>query len=377
MTPRSTLIQRLHASPFQGVLAITGGGSGAIAELLQVPGASASVLEAIVPYSEASLAALLGGVPDHACHVETARAMAMAAFRRAQTLTDAPANDVFGLGASASLRTLDPKRGEHRVHIAVQTLATTLSWSLTLEKDARSRSEEEALTVDLILHALAQCAEIEDALALALRESEEIDFQRHDAEPHWHGLLRGDLPAVAHPAPEKSERRLIFPGAFNPYHEGHRHMAELAQRHLGMSVEYELCIHNVDKPSLNYADLRTRIQQFPTGATVWLTATPTFVEKSEVFPGASFIVGTDTLVRIGAARYYDGGEGKRDRAIDAIVASGCRFIVFARKIGDRFVSLEDLELPEKLAAICDTLPHPFRVDVSSTELRRGEEDSGD
>lgn len=98
MTPRRTLVQRLHASPFQGVLAITGGGSGAIVELLQVPGASSSVLEAIVPYSEASLAALLGGVPDQACHVATARAMAMAAFRRAQTLTDAPANDVFGLG---------------------------------------------------------------------------------------------------------------------------------------------------------------------------------------------------------------------------------------------------------------------------------------
>ena len=376
MTQRRTLVQRLHASPFQGVLAITGGGSGAIVELLQVPGASSSVLEAIVPYSEASLAALLGGVPDQACHVATARAMAMAAFRRAQTLTDAPANDVFGLGASASLRTLNPKRGDHRMHIAVQTLASTLSWSLTLEKDARSRQKEEALAVDLILRALAEGAGIEDSLPLALRANEKIDFQRHDAEPHWHGLLSGELSAVTHPPPPKSERRIIFPGSFNPYHEGHRRMAELAQRHLGMPVEYELCIHNVDKPTLDYADLRSRTQQFPTGATVWLTATPTFVEKSEVFPGASFIVGTDTLVRIGESRYYDGDEDRRNRAIEAIVAHGCRFIVFARKIGERFVSLEDLELPHELSAICDPLPHPFRVDVSSTELRQGEENAG-
>ncbi len=372
-TARRTLVERLHASPLQGVLAITGGGSGAIAELLRVPGASSTVVEAMVPYSEASLASLLGGVPDQACHVATARAMAMAAFRRALTLSDAPPNELFGLGATASLKTLGPKRGDHRVHVAVQTLASTLSWSVTLDKGSRSREDEEALVVDLVLHALGQCAEIESP-RLALSASERIDFQRHDAEPHWHGLLLGDVPAVAHREHLKTERRIVFPGAFNPYHEGHRRMAELAERHMGMQVEYELCIHNVDKPSLNYADLRQRTQQFPTGATVWLTSTPTFIEKSRVFPGALFIVGVDTLMRIGEARYYDEDEEKRDRAIEEIVESGCRFLVFGRKIGDRFVALDDLELPATLRAMCDTVPHPFRVDVSSSELR-GESES--
>lgn len=371
-TARRSLVERLHASPFQGVFAITGGGSGAITELLQVPGASSTVIEAMVPYSEASLASLLGGVPDQACHVATARAMAMAAFRRARVLSDAPANEVFGLGATASLRTLDRKRGDHRIHVALQTLATTLSWSVTLDKGSRSREEEEAIARDLVLYALGQCAET-DAPSPALNASEVIDFQRHDAEPHWHGLLRGEVSAVAHPEDPNTERHIIFPGAFNPYHDGHRQMAELTERHLGMQVEYELCIHNVDKPSLNYADLRQRTQQFPTGATVWLTSTPTFIEKSHIFPGALFVVGVDTLIRIGAARYYDDDGAKRDRAIEEIDAHGCRFLVFGRKIGDRFVGLEDLELPVELSAICDTVPHPFRVDVSSTALRRGAE----
>lgn len=366
---RQALVQRLHAAPAQGVLAISGGGSGAIGEILCVPGASATVVEAIVPYSEASLASLLGGTPDHACDVDTARTMAMAAFRRGLTLSDAPPNEVFGLGATASLRTLAPKRGDHRIHVAVQTLATTLSWSLTLEKGARSREQEEAIAVDLILSALGQCAEI-GALDLALRSHEKVRFERHDAEPHWHGLLLGDVSAIAHREPPEAERRLIFPGAFNPYHEGHRRMAELAERHLGMQVEYELCIHNVDKPSLNYADLRQRIEQLPAGATVWLTSTPTFVEKSRVFPGALFIVGADTLVRIAEARYYDGDEERRDRALDEIREHGCRFLVFGRKIGDGFVGLDDLKLPPQLRAMCETVPHPFRTDISSTEIRR-------
>ena len=45
------LIEQIHASGKQFVVAITGGGSGAISALLEVPGGSASVLEAVVPYS--------------------------------------------------------------------------------------------------------------------------------------------------------------------------------------------------------------------------------------------------------------------------------------------------------------------------------------
>ena len=66
------------------MLAVTGGGSGAIAALLEVPGASRTVLEAIVPYSEGSLVRWLGGPPDQACSAPTARAMAMAAFCHAR-----------------------------------------------------------------------------------------------------------------------------------------------------------------------------------------------------------------------------------------------------------------------------------------------------
>ena len=51
-------------APMQAVLALTGGGSRAIAELLEVPGGSRTLLEALVPYSEASIANLLGSRPE-------------------------------------------------------------------------------------------------------------------------------------------------------------------------------------------------------------------------------------------------------------------------------------------------------------------------
>src|SRR5688500_11050393 len=70
-------VQQIHASGRQLVIALTGGGSGAISTLLQVPGASASILEAIVPYAAQSLHDWLGGPVDQYCSEATARAMAM------------------------------------------------------------------------------------------------------------------------------------------------------------------------------------------------------------------------------------------------------------------------------------------------------------
>src|SRR5690349_1596077 len=78
------LIAKIHAAPYQMVLALTGGGSGAISQLLSVAGGSRTVLEAIVPYSAAALSEFLGATPDQFCSPRTARLMAMAAFQRAR-----------------------------------------------------------------------------------------------------------------------------------------------------------------------------------------------------------------------------------------------------------------------------------------------------
>src|ERR1700752_2553463 len=66
------LISTLHASGRKAALAITGGASGAIAELLRVPGGSRLLIEAQVPYDAQALAAFLGFAPAQACSADTA-----------------------------------------------------------------------------------------------------------------------------------------------------------------------------------------------------------------------------------------------------------------------------------------------------------------
>ena len=143
------LTRRIHDAGRRGVIVVTGGGSGAIARLVGTPGASRTVLEALVPYSSAALVEFLRGKPEGFCNAATARSMAMAAYRRACRLWEvegapgAPNGEeppaLFGLGMTASLASYRPKRGAHRIHLAAQTAERTWSRSIELLKDLRTR----------------------------------------------------------------------------------------------------------------------------------------------------------------------------------------------------------------------------------------------
>ncbi|KAL8482093.1 hypothetical protein ACS0TY_028297 [Phlomoides rotata] len=59
------MVEAIHANPTQAVLYLSGGASQAFGWLLSLPGASNTVLEAIVPYSRMSVIQLLGKVSQH------------------------------------------------------------------------------------------------------------------------------------------------------------------------------------------------------------------------------------------------------------------------------------------------------------------------
>lgn len=390
------LISAIHRSGHLMVLAITGGGASAIGELLRVPGGSASVLEAIVPYSWQALVEYLGGAPDHACSARTARAMAMKAFLRARHLAEpsVAVDNLLGVGLTASLASDRPKRGAHRFHLAMQTAAFTDCFSLELEKDKRTRAEEEAVVCGFLLHYLPRVGttapedfwSLPEFVPLELSKRGEKAFRFVDDDQRR--LLLGELRAIGlrktdhhwdheqtlGPDQSASGPRLLMPGAFNPIHEAHRQMAAYASARFGRPVAFELSIENVDKPPLDYVEIAERLDQLQPGERLWLTRAPTFLRKSELFPGATFIVGVDTIARVADPKYA-GSVAARDQAIATIAQRGCRFVVFGRASDpQRFEQLDDVALPPALRAICDAVPQSeFRMDISSTQLRREQE----
>ncbi len=365
------LVEQIHDTPTRIVLAAAGGGSRAIADLLEVPGGSRTLLEAVVPYSAAAMVAFLGSRPDEFCASSTARAMAMAAFHRARRYEE-PAAMPAGVACTASLATDRPKHGPHRIHVAVQTAAQTAAWWLPLHKDRRTRAEEERLAGQLTLNAVAEACGIASRLKLDLLEGEQVEESRAFAPQPWQDLLLGKT-EVVQIGNEAGPAACVFPGAFHPWHVGHGRMVQVAQEILQQPVALELSILNVDKPPLDYIEIERRLGQWTGGQMAYLTRAATFEEKSRLFPAATFLVGIDTLQRIATPCYYGGNSAACENALRRIAERGCHFLVFDRTVNGRFLRLADLDLPEPLRPICREIPPDvFREDISSTAIRQAE-----
>ena len=371
------LAEKIHRSETRIVLA-TAGGTRAISDLLIVPGASRTVLEAVVPYSAAALGAGLGAVPEQSCSARTVRAMAMAGYMRARRL-DPGGAPLAGVAATASLASGRPKRGPHRVHVAFQTITQTVTASLELTKGARTRAEEETVTGRMLVNMVAAACGLDDRVEPGLLEGEEIQQTQIEAPIQWQELLDGRRDIVRHgPVPDRP--MAVFPGAFNPLHEGHHQMAAIARQRLGEPVAFELSIENVDKPPLDYYEIQQRLGQFGAEVPVVLTRAARFTQKAALFPGATFVVGADTIARIGAAEYYSGDPRAVEAAITVFKTAKCRFLVFGRAAAEdkKFQTLADLPLPRSLVELCTEVPEDqFRADTSSTELRKAQTDEQD
>ncbi|MCB1694132.1 MAG: hypothetical protein KDI19_15280 [Pseudomonadales bacterium] len=358
-------ISRFHAAPGKFVIAAAGGGSTAIAGLLAVPGASRTLIEATVPYDSAALADYIGGKPDQACSGKTSRAMAMAALQRARRLASQPAS-LFGIGCTAALTTDRERRGQDRCYVALQSLAQTYEFSLLISRTGRSRAEQETLCSELLYRAIGIGKGV-DVPELSLLRDESLGMHVETAEPEWLALFEGRLAFTNHAI---NTPRLVFPGAFNPVHEGHREMARVAEELTGETVLLEISAFNVDKPPLDYVDMRKRQLGIGDEFAFTFTNAPTFIAKSALFPNATYIVGSDTLERIGQTRYYNDNAELRDNALDTIASRGVRFLVFGRVKDDRFIGVDDVELPPVLRQISDGVPESaFRMDISSSAIR--------
>lgn len=366
------LINAIHDSPIKFVVAISGGGSDAVSQLLQVPGASRTLLEAVIPYSAAAMASFLGTAPDQACSEKTARAMAMASYQRARVLQpDADVASLAGISCTAALITDRQRKGLHSIHIGVQTAKSTQSIAVRLDKGLRNRSEEELIACNLVLNAMAEICGSSHQIPVDLTPEEAVVHEQSSADDDLQALFAGQIDYLRIPGKKTTDPvKTLFPGAFNPLHEGHRLIAALASEITGEQTHLEVCTINLDKLPLDYIEMEYRIQHLAHEFPLLLTRAPTFVAKALLFPGVTFAVGIDTIIRIADPHYYEDKIENCLIAINAIRDQGCRFLVFGRDLDEKFLSLEDVALPDALRDICESVPESsFRMKISSTELR--------
>lgn len=422
-----------EASDKRFVFGVTGGGSTALSHLMAYPGASNTVMEFNYTYSCESTQEYVNRDSDSPfviksfASLDTAKLLAYASLKRSLKLLTSQTPDLtnlvkltgaVGIGATASLASKTWKRGEHRIFIALTTNDKEITFSLNLFKGTegapfRTRKQEDDLCGILIVCITAfECGLLNKDSLIAFMMANGLDEKDillisdiHIKNPLEY-LLDNDVTNVLclpqsngtlvkisnvpihHLGQYANKPKIVaLSGSFNPLHPGHTNALKSSLELCDSTSQgiYELSVFNVDKPPLTIIDLMMRLdhffnQSFP----VLLTNTPRFVDKARVYPGLSYVIGVDTLLRLIDPKYTDGSIDLMTRLLKDMTDKGTEFFVLPRTFGVAKIPHIQLEASELLrySMVQYRVPGILRPffkeiteneykDVSSSALRNG------
>jgi hypothetical protein len=433
------LVDEIHlknkASGNRFVFTTTGGGFSSYSYLMGRPGASGTVLQLNGPYAQEATLKYIENPVDSFASLEAANELAITSLKQCrEIMTNSKENiydlaclkNCYGVGVSAALATKRWLKGDHRIHIVVTSDTSRFMFSVNLykgfppdpetpEKIFRSRTEEEELCGKLIIFIIAYICKVvtkefffeslykdnflnisdtfkfyEDILNNPIeRLIKNMYFEAGTRDETVNSILclpnhDGTFTFLIN---SSLKNAIILPGSFNPLHQGHISSLNNSCALNNSDGLFELCIVNVDKPPLTLAEIEKRLDQFkfPNTIPVVLTNTPLFVDKAKLFPGNSYAIGIDLVIRLINPKYTDDDEDLMIENIFGMTIKGTNFYVSSRSYGKAHIP-DDFPIKMKdddLISLKDVMPfipsvlkkyfieNPFNEfrDLCSSELR--------
>ena len=370
------LISAVHASGRKAAIAITGGGSGAVGELLRIPGGSRLLIEAQIPYDAAALGRFSalrrrrraaptrrsrwrkahGHAPPGWCRPtpiwsDSARRRRWSAIARAEASIGFISRSPMP-PASRTAPACWPREGViARPRKSLCRARSSYGWPAPAELPHRRRAACSIRTNIM--------PRLRSPPAMRSIGSWQANSIASPSSPTVRGCCRRRLPLCCSRVLSTRCTRDTSCWRASPKSSGSNRWRSKSLSRMSTSRHWRArrCRH--------------RLAQFAWKAPVELTRAPTFVEKSRLFPRTTFIIGVDTAERLFGPKYYDDDEARMHMALEEIASSGGSFLVAVRvDAAGRVRALADIPVPRRYADLFTEIPeHHFRVDISSSEIR--------
>ena len=359
--------------------------------------ASRTLFGATIPYSTDFMDHLLQNGSQKYVSEETAVAMASKARgKNIDCLLGRTGDlhsliiDFIGIGVTAAILSGEPKKGLHHVFVACTTNSKLFVFYLNMRKNERSRAEEDEAASYLAVIAIQKAVGLPllpPELFLKPIETIEVICETDHPDPlecllHDIGtnsalFVDGKFVATNVKFPEGT---IVYPGSFNPIHNGHTSLMTAALGHVGGSriILIEISLGNVDKSTITINECYSRLKQIVvfldktdlTNVGVIFTKESTFKGKSILFQKCHFLIGYDTLVRILDATYLIDGDTMLSMICSILYRNGCRFVIGGRHAiqndgSSEFQVVTDGYIEEKLS--CSILNFPTNAFDALTE----------
>lgn len=161
---------------------------------------------------------------------------------------------------------------------------------------------------------------------------------------------------------------LLYPGSYNPLHQGHINIAKEAKEHKqgkDKTVVFQIDLVHPFKGNISEEEALKRATQFEWKAPILITSGQfTYLQKATLLPGVTFILGADALKNLLKPEQYP---FIIYRLLTIFYNLQVKFLVADRKTDDVILTVDDFPDIEDFRDIFFRLP--IAEDISSTELR--------